>query len=42
MSAPDCEICELLGHRYCDGCPGLVYDGYRDSFGRDLCAACRK
>lgn len=42
MAAADCEMCAMLGYRICDRCSaGIVFDGYRDAFGRDLCANCR-
>lgn len=41
MSAADCDICEAMGYRTCDECEGVVFDGFRDAEGRDVCAACR-
>lgn len=41
MSAADCGVCEASGYRTCDECEGLVFDGFRDEAGRDVCAACR-
>ena len=41
MAKADCETCEALGYRACDGCGGPVMDGYRSPLGVDLCGYCR-
>ncbi|MER7797349.1 hypothetical protein [Microbacterium sp. NPDC096154] len=40
MAASECDCCTTLGYRLCDECEETVFDGRRDSFGRDLCFWC--
>jgi hypothetical protein len=39
MSAADCELCEWMGYRTCDGCGGVAFAP--GPLGIDLCGYCQ-
>jgi hypothetical protein len=39
MSAADCELCEWMGYRTCDGCGNVAFE--RGPLGIDLCGYCQ-